>query len=58
MQSIIPFEVDVNWTGGQPVTRLTYDTEIDGAKEHHIAVVSPLYDITAGVCVSVSGITF
>ena len=49
MQSIIPFEVEVSWTGGQPVRKLTYDTVIEGANEHHITVVSP-YDLT-GVCV-------
>ena len=41
MKSIIPFQVEVSWTGGQPVKKLTYDTVIEGAKQHHITVVSP-----------------
>ena len=37
----IPFHVRVIWNGGQPLRTLTYKTDIEGATEHHITVVSP-----------------
>ena len=37
----IPFHVLVTWNGGQPLRKLTYKTDIEGATEHLITVVSP-----------------
>ena len=37
----IPFHVEVNWNGDQPVRKLVYETVIEGAKDHNITVVSP-----------------
>ena len=39
----IPFHVWVRWIGsdGEKPQQLAYDTEIIGAKMHHITVVSP-----------------
>ena len=41
----IPFHVEVSWTGGEPIKKLTY--KIKGAREHKITVTSP-----SGECVS------
>ena len=38
----IPFSVEVSWTDGdQPPRKLKYATEIDGATNHQMTIVSP-----------------
>ena len=45
----IPFHVQVKWIGNHPPRELEYDTVIEGAKEHKLTVLSPLF---TGMCVS------
>ena len=38
---LIPFHVEVSWTGDLQPAKLAYDTVIEGAADHHIAIISP-----------------
>ena len=38
---LIPFHVEVSWTGDLQPAKLAYDTLIEGAEDYHITIISP-----------------